>query len=78
MSAFVVPRTAAQIDCSGAGAVRPPEHPTYGPETFDPAAAVATASQETSVDVIGSAACSDGRVAFTLTLAPRLMSGDRL
>jgi hypothetical protein len=78
VSAFAVPRSSAQIDCTGAGAVRPPQQPTYGPETFDPAAAVATASQEASVDVIGSAGCSDGRIAFTLTLAPRPMSGDRL
>jgi hypothetical protein len=68
VSAYAVPRTTAQIDCSGSGAVRPQPN-TFGPEAFDPAEALATATVEVPVTGGGDGSCADGRINFTLTLA---------
>ena len=69
VSAYAMPRTTAQIDCSGPGAVRPQPNTFGGPERFDPADALATATVEVPVTGGGGSTCADGRVNFTLTLA---------
>jgi len=63
VSAFALPRTAAEVDCSGAGVVR-------GRPGFDAAAAVAGASADVAVSRAGGGGCQDGHFELTLTLVP--------
>jgi len=70
VSAFAVPRTADQIDCSGAGRVRAPSS-AFSPDRFAPDAALASASGTATVKLDGGGSCSDGSFDFTLTLTPK-------
>jgi hypothetical protein len=63
VAAFALPRTAGEVDCSGAGVVR-------GRPRFDAAAAVAGASADVPVSRGGGGGCEDGHFVFTMTLAP--------
>ena len=68
VSAYAVPRAAADIDCSGAGSVRS-QH-AYAPnDPLDPDGAVAFGSVEVPLTTSGIGGCQDGHIAFTITLA---------
>lgn len=70
VSAFAVPRTTDQIDCSGAGRVRAPSV-AFSPDSFDPSDALASASGTATVRLDGGGSCRDGSFDFTLTLIPK-------
>jgi hypothetical protein len=76
VSAFAVPRTTEQVDCSGEGSLRPQKKVSARP-SFDRFAALATGTVAATVQVDGGGGCSDGHIRFTLTLAPASQTAGR-
>ena len=74
VAAYVIPRTAEQVDCSGEGTAL--QRPYYGeyPYALDDAVAVGNV-EAPLVLTTGSADCRSGNITFTITLAPRAAAG---
>lgn len=70
VTAYAIPRTTEQIDCSGVGSVRA-QQPYGGDYPWAPADAVAVGSVDAPLALSGSSDCPDGNITFTVTLAPQ-------